>query len=99
MTFIFLPQGSKFEPKLIFKKITEWSFCFPESLSFPNNGITDDSMECLAKLLTGPNRIRKLDLTNNLVKAIKDIANNLVWAMKYLANNLANDHKRNKVRH
>jgi hypothetical protein len=53
-------------------------------------------MECLAKLLTGPNRIRKLDLTNNLVKAMKDIANNLVWTMKYLANNLAKaDHKRN----
>jgi hypothetical protein len=59
-------------------------------------------MECLAKLLTGPNRIRKLDLTNNLVKAMKDLANNLVWTMKYLANNLAKaiyDHKRNKVRH
>jgi hypothetical protein len=52
--------------------------------------------------LTGPNRIRKLDLTNNLVKAMKDLANNLVWTMKYLANNLAKaiyDHKRNKVRH
>ena len=40
---------------------------FSAQLSFPNNALTDDSMDCLVKLLSGVCKVTHLDLTNNLL--------------------------------
>lgn len=39
-----------------------------EVVSFPNNALGDESIDCLVKVLTGPNRIAELDLTCNKVR-------------------------------
>ena len=42
-------------------------FYFSEKLSFPNNDLTDESVDSIVKILSGTNNIQSLDMTNNQI--------------------------------